>query len=261
MNPARPRSIQRRSSPTPRLLSEALNPKLLCKLAERVLRHATAPYYEHAVRAETEKILTEAGVPFRRDRFGNVLARLQTAPRQRPLVLAAHLDHPGFEILPPPPITPADPHRAVNSSPQLYALFRGGVPETYFTEGTPVRLMPGSIKASLGKPAGQAKTYFLNPSWSETPARKLAVRKPLPFDFAVWDLEDFALRGGRIHARACDDLVGAACILGTMLELKRIHAPINLLGVFSRAEEVGFHGAPGPGRGPRHSSQISRDFP
>jgi endoglucanase len=61
--------------------------------------------------------------------------------------------------------------------------------------------------------------------------------------FAVWELEDFSVRNGRIHARACDDLIGVASILATLIELKRRKARVNVLGALSRAEEVGFHGA------------------
>jgi len=61
--------------------------------------------------------------------------------------------------------------------------------------------------------------------------------------FAVWELEDFAVRNDRIYGRACDDLVGVAAILAVMSELKRKRARVNVIGVISRAEEVGFRGA------------------
>ena len=64
-----------------------------------------------------------------------------------------------------------------------------------------------------------------------------------PPEFAVWELEDFALRHGQIHARACDDLIGVASILATMISLKKSRARVHVIGVISRAEEVGFHGA------------------
>ena len=44
-------------------------------------------------------------------------------------------------------------------------------------------------------------------------------------------------------ARACDDLVGAAAVLATLLALRRSRAQVNVLGVLSRAEEDGFRGA------------------
>ena len=61
--------------------------------------------------------------------------------------------------------------------------------------------------------------------------------------FGVWKLEDFALRRGRVYGRACDDLIGVASILATLIELKRAAARVHVLGVISRAEEVGYQGA------------------
>src|SRR6266849_5655031 len=103
----------------------------ICQLARRLMQHPAAPYHEHAVRYEVERICVEHGLPFERDQFGNVLVRWRTAARQRPLILAAHLDHPGFEIV------------SALSSNTLLARFRGGVADNYFRAGIPVRLTPG----------------------------------------------------------------------------------------------------------------------
>lgn len=59
----------------------------------------------------------------------------------------------------------------------------------------------------------------------------------------MWELEDFAARKGRIIGRACDDLVGSAAVLATLIELKRSRVKVNVIGVLSRAEEHGFRGA------------------
>lgn len=61
--------------------------------------------------------------------------------------------------------------------------------------------------------------------------------------FAMWDLPAFELRGGKIHSRACDDLVGCAEIICLFRELEEAGANVHCLGIFSRAEEVGFWGA------------------
>ena len=71
------------------------------KLAGRLMRHPAAPFHEHAVRREVEDICGEHGLPFKRDKYGNVIVRLRTAPKVQPFVLAAHMDHPGFEIVRP----------------------------------------------------------------------------------------------------------------------------------------------------------------
>jgi endoglucanase len=61
--------------------------------------------------------------------------------------------------------------------------------------------------------------------------------------FAMWDLPAFEVKDGRIHSRACDDLVGCAAILALFHELEAIGAEASVLGLFTRAEEVGFVGA------------------
>ena len=61
--------------------------------------------------------------------------------------------------------------------------------------------------------------------------------------FSMWDLPAFELRGGRIRSRACDDLVGCACIVATLRELEATGAECSAWGLFTRAEEVGFIGA------------------
>lgn len=191
------------------------------QLAGRLLRQPAAPYHEHAVRAEVERICGEHGLDSERDRFGNVLVRWQTARRCRPLVLAAHLDHPGFEIL-----RRLAPRRWL-------ARFVGGVADDYFRAGIPLRLMPGAVPARLGKQRAGEKRFEI-----------LAARTPdVAPRFAVWELEDFAVRGGRIIGRACDDLVGSAAVLATLIDLKQSRAKVNVIGALSRAEENGFRGA------------------
>ncbi len=198
-----------------------MNPKTFTEIARRLVRCPVAPYHESAARAEVEAICRENGLLFRRDPFGNVLVRLQTTPKQRPFVLAAHMDHPGFEIVGP------------LSRGRWRAEFQGGVADEYFKPGIPLRLMPGAVPARLGKRLGRKKEFEILP----------LKRPALAPEFAVWDLEDFALRRGQIHARACDDLVGVAAILATMIALKRSRARVNVIGVISRAEEIGFRGA------------------
>ena len=62
-------------------------------------------------------------------------------------------------------------------------------------------------------------------------------------EFAMWDLPEFELRDGHIHSRACDDLVGCAAIVATLIHLQESGAATSCVGIFTRAEEVGFYGA------------------
>ena len=208
------------------------------------MRCPAVPRHEEIVRAEAELICAELGLPFERDRFGNVLVRLQTAPELRPLVLAAHLDHPGFEVI-----------RSL-SPDRLLARFLGGVPDRYFRPGIPLRFLPGATPATLGKSVGHDAEYEIRmtpPTHSKkrralVSSRAAVVRSSVPIppaalEFAVWELEDFAVRRNRIYGRACDDLIGVAAILSVLTELQQRRSRVNVIGVISRAEEIGFHGA------------------
>lgn len=61
--------------------------------------------------------------------------------------------------------------------------------------------------------------------------------------FAMWDLPACEVKDGRIHSRACDDLINCATILALFHELEHTQAEASVMGLFSRAEEVGFVGA------------------
>jgi endoglucanase len=61
--------------------------------------------------------------------------------------------------------------------------------------------------------------------------------------FSMWDLPAWELRGGRIYSRACDDLIGCACIVAMLHDLENSKARGAAYGLFTRAEEVGFVGA------------------
>jgi endoglucanase len=61
--------------------------------------------------------------------------------------------------------------------------------------------------------------------------------------FAMWALPEFRLQDGMIHACACDDLIGCAVIVATFMEMEAAGAEGCCLGLFTRAEEVGFLGA------------------
>jgi putative aminopeptidase FrvX len=197
------------------------NSRLVSQMAGRLMACPAAAHHEEAVRAEVEQICREHELDFKRDDYGNVLVRLQSNKRVRPFVLGAHMDHPGFEIVRP------------LSNKKWLARFLGGVPDEFFKKGTRVRLMPGSARGTLGRRAGREKEFEIG---SAQPLQ----REP---EFAVWELEDFTVRKGQIHGRACDDLVGVASILATMIVLKQTRARVNVIGVISRAEEIGFHGA------------------
>ncbi len=200
-----------------------MNASLLVSIARRLMRCPAAPFHEAAVRFEVELICRERGLTVRRDQFGNVLVELKRGRAVRPMVLVAHLDHPGFDMVETRP------------AGRLRARFLGGVPKTYFQPGTRIRFLPAGGAGRLGQPLGAADRMEFELIPDRPPGT--------PPSFAVWELEDFALRDGLIHGRACDDLIGVAAILTTLIAAAESPGPIWLIGAITRAEEIGFGGA------------------
>lgn len=123
------------------------------------------------------------------------------------------------------------PHVLVREDPfgNLLALYRRGSAKPRF-----------AFAAHMDHPAYVGRE-FLGGVPDSYRRKKPATRK---FGaFRMWDLPECEVRGGRICSRACDDLVGCACIVAMMRELERTRATCSAWGLFTRAEEVGFVGA------------------
>src|SRR5262245_1388861 len=109
-----------------------MDARQFARLARRLMSCPAAPFHEAGVRSVVEVICAEQGLGWQRDPFGNVIIRLGPVSKQRPLVLAAHLDHPGFEV-----VRQLGPRR-------WEVQFQGGVPDAYFKSGQYLRLLPGA---------------------------------------------------------------------------------------------------------------------
>jgi len=179
----------------------------LLELAERVLRIPTAPYHEQGVRALVEELGREWGLRVARDRAGNVIVRAGTG--RRPLVFVAHMDHPGFEAL-------------------------GGKSVVFFG-GVPAEMFPGA-RVRFGAKVAQVRRV--------TGSKRMQMNVTLPRGtWGMWDVPAFAVRRGRLQAAAVDDLVGVSAILAMLRTVAQRKQGGPVWGVFTRAEEVGFHGA------------------
>ena len=194
---------------------------LFLTVCERLMRQPAVAYQEDLVAGEVEAFCAEQGLECTRDGYGNLIASLTTDPAQPPIALVAHMDHPGFEMLRP------------LAERTWEAQFLGGVSPSYFRPGIPVRCFPGGQNAFLGEKLPEGELRF---------KVEFPVAPSLPPNLAVWDLVPFSAESGRIKGRSCDDLIGVAAILTTLATLKRTGAQVNLKGLITRAEEVGFHG-------------------
>lgn len=191
-------------------------------------------FHEDTVAAVVETILAELAVEFRKDAFGNVIAKIpgqaaRNVPGQEPIppiAFMAHLDHPGFEAV-------------ATEGDYLIGKTLGGVPAAGFEPGVPLQvLLPDGQRLSAniaGRHGPEAERQVL-----------IQLQRPQPVPLprpVVFDLVDFELDGEWIRMRALDDLAGCASILAAMALLRSERPPGDVYGVFTRAEEVGLVGA------------------
>ena len=188
------------------------------RILERIARRPTAPLHEHAVIAEAARIARDAGARVRGDAYGNLVIRSPGARRGPAIWLVAHMDHPGLEVL-----------------REGEARLMGGVRPEFLRKGTKLRLYHD------GEPAPARLTGFTKSTRKIRFDGGLRCRRG---DFGVWELEDFRLSGGTVHARQLDDLAGSAVSLAAMARAARSTA-LNLSALLTRAEEIGFVGTLG----------------
>jgi endoglucanase len=205
-------------------------------LLQSIVSRPTAPYQEERVAAQVIAYLREWEVPFSLDDAGNIIARYQHGAAMRPLILMAHMDHPAFSIV----------ERGGPRGADWTARLQGGVGTAYFEQPVPARLYPrawgvdgaGVAARIIGYTRDQGASATMLHLQTDDPAAPIEAG-----DFGTWDLPDFALRDGFIHARVLDDLVGCATMLLVLQQAAQAGWEADLYAVFTRAEEVGLVGA------------------
>ena len=213
-------------------------------LAREVLTIPTAPYVERHVIAYVRGFAAARGLDYARDAYGNAYVTYRRGRRRRPLVLGAHTDHPGFVIT------------AIRGR-RLELEFRGGLSAAY-GKGERLRL----YNAESGEQRGLARITSIRSS-RRAPgaprridgARATIEREseasqtdPAAGDLALWDVDAFRIQGELLHARQCDDLAGCVAVLATLDRLAASRQDAHVVGLFTRAEEVGLLGASVVGR-------------
>lgn len=193
------------------------------RMLQALLAQPTASFHENAVVAEVAAWAERRGVAFARDRAGNVLIRHRRGRvrKRGRWVFVAHMDHPAFVVV-------SQRGRSVQ------ARFLGSVLRSYL-EGSRVRLfLPDSeVCATVATVRG---------SWDlGSHACRLdldeRVRVP-PHTIGMWDLPAACVRGDRLSARACDDLVGVAAILCAFEDVIASGKPADMTALLTRGEEV-----------------------
>lgn len=197
------------------------------EILERVLSRPTAPFHEHRVREELEAVLRRAGLSTRLDAAGNLVARYRRG-RARPVVLTAHMDHPGFEL-----VSVRGRRARARWDGQVPPFALKGLRLALWSDGPDGRRGTARVLRGDGRRPGPA-------------ARGLELAVPEDAragDFGHADLVPFRRAGGRVVSKALDDVAGCAAVAAALERLARERAPADATALFTRAEEVGFHGA------------------
>jgi endoglucanase len=209
-------------------------PKLLQDLVREVVSIPTASYLEHGVRAYLRGFAAERGLEYAEDAFGNAYIRYQRGRARRPLVLSGHTDHPGFVVT-----------SVAGRKAELE--FRGGLSAQY-GKGERLRLFASRDLQPLGtatiRDVRPSERNFIDGATAELDNGAAAAAG----DLALWDVPVCNIRGEVVHARGCDDLIGCVAVLATLDRAVVNRSAGTLVGLFTRAEEVGLRGASVVGR-------------
>ncbi len=207
-------------------------PMNLAALARAVLSRPAVSYVEQHVRDYIRGFASERGLDYAEDRYGNAYVTYRKGAARRPLVLGAHMDHPGFVV---------DSVRGR----RLELSFRGGVSSEY-GRGEPLRL----YSAASGAPIGRATIEATREADGRIAGARARIDEGAAAagDMALWDVTVFSRRGDVVHARQCDDLGGCIAVLSTLDRLASAGTAAHVIGLFTRAEEDGLRGAAVVGR-------------
>ena len=215
-------------------------------------------FSEDGVANLVKAVLGEIEVGFEEDAFGNILAKLPARPGSAagpttrstpnpPIAFVAHMDHPGFEIVASDltsGVTTGVTTGVTSGGDVLVGKALGGVPPGGFMPGLSLQVIHPEgqrLPATIVDRLGDSEDRQVRIQLTETQLMKpQSIPIPCP---AVFDLVDFQLDGDFIRMRALDDLAGCGSILTALSILSQEERPVDVYGVFTRAEEVGLVGA------------------
>ncbi|MEM6550695.1 MAG: M20/M25/M40 family metallo-hydrolase [Planctomycetota bacterium] len=234
-------------------------PETWIETALRLLAEPTAPFHEQNVIAAVLAEADRLGLESRVDRFGNVLVELNAAEasgRALPLLITAHMDHPGFWA------------QRMLGPGRLLASWVGRVPRGLF-EGASVRFYcGGGTSTQLPLPHGdsggaaeagfalagtpvegrvrEVQAYEGEGDWARV---ELEVEGEVqPGSIGQWSLPPAELDGDFLRATAVDDVAGVAsllCVMQAFAAAQRSGGALperRVTLLFTRAEEAGFVG-------------------
>ena len=221
----------------PRATASTSKPaKALVDLAKAYVGLPTGSFNERRVHDFLRVFADARGLVYREDAVGNAVIEYRRGRKTTPLVLGAHTDHPGFVV-------------TKVTGRRLDLEFRGGIPGEY-GKGERVRLYATDPTVDRGDSTAEITSTGLTDAATRWAKRLVSAKATLSpgstaqvGDLALWDVEPARVRGAILHARSCDDLGGGLAILWALDQLVQQQPDAHVLGLFTRAEEVGLVGA------------------
>ncbi len=193
-------------------------------LLESVLSLPTMSYHETAVSTFVRLYAAGIGLSVSEDRAGNLLVKYRGA-RNGGVTFAAHMDHPGFEV--------------ISSKGKSAQVAQWGKVDLKMFGGSRViaHTADGPVRGKIGKKP--MKKAYLGRSVFELKADGKVAKG----DFGAFDVPAVEFSKGLIHALAADNLISVAAILDLMTRFAIGRAPVSVTALFTRGEEAGFLGA------------------
>ncbi|MEI6234105.1 MAG: hypothetical protein WCT04_13705 [Planctomycetota bacterium] len=199
-------------------------------IARGLLKQPTAAIRETLPQTYVRQFVADRpNLKLSEDAAGNLRVDYRAVDATRPpLVMVAHLDHPGFHIT-------SIHDNSVDMS------FQGSVNGRHAIPGSRVQFFEIKNPNAIGEGALVSRSNE-NGALKTATARLESGRATLD-GFAMWAFPGFSIENDFIVTRCCDDLLGAAAALCALDEIsKSAPSGVALTGFFTRAEELGFLG-------------------
>jgi len=162
------------------------------------------------------------------DAAGNLLLKYGSPSAKRPLVMVAHLDHPGFWL-------------GARDGSSIELIFKGGVAAKHVRKGTRIQFFTRGHAEPSG--AGEILEVREEKERLTGALARITHGNAQEHGYAMWEFPGFSVADDSIVTRCCDDLLGASAALSVMDEMaRRKPKGISVWALFTRAEEIGFLG-------------------
>ncbi len=186
-------------------------------LLKKIVSLPTAPLHEDRVVAFVRSFAADSKLRCRQDHFGNLYLS-NCAPGPKRLTVAAHMDHPGVEV--------------VRSKEKVVVVqILGGL---FCPQLSNARFIffPLDSPAVVGRTAKVLDQNHL----------ELSIPGHLPRGtFGMLNIEPAVFKQGLLYSRVIDNLAGCAAVLVWLKRHARSRIPLS--AILTRAEEIGFVGA------------------